>query len=450
MSSARLFRPLKGLATAYLFYPVAETLERRDVRRKVLELRRHHAMSPEQRQQASRARLAEMLSFAGSEVPYYRDLFAKLAFDPEKVSADRRRLEQLPLLTKHIIYEQGDRLLSRPLSETRHHACKTGGSTGHKITVFYDQTAADYSSAVTAYARERIGASRLQPTLHFAARFPDVPPPRLTSRETFKCLAMNRSNVFFDRLDAASLDEIWLTICRRAPYLVHAHPSTIFALALHVRDRDLAPKSGPPSFEVFESSGEVLDPRQRRTISEVFGCKVVDRYGLAEFGVIAYELKDREGALELFDSECWAENVPAEAGSNASRLVVTGLRNRLMPLIRYDTGDLATVGTRAGVPALADLVGRVHDTIDVNGTPYLTHHFQDVLDHRVRGVRDFQFDLRTRPTTLRLVLEPDADAAAVADVISRHWPEAFTIAVVTPEEMIRVGDRAKFRHVVSE
>jgi phenylacetate-CoA ligase len=448
MNLPRPWRLLRGLATAHLLYPVAETLEKRDVRSKVAELRRHYALSAEQRLGVSKARLVEMLLFAGSNVPYYRDLFARLAFDPEKVAGDPRRLQQLPLLTKDIVREQGERLLSRPLSETRHHACKTGGSTGHKIVVFYDQAAADYSSAVTAFAREKIGATRLQSALHFAARFPDVPRPRLASRETFKCLAMNRSNIFFDRLDAAALDEIWSIIRRRSPYLVHAHPSTMFALASHVRDQDPAPRSERASFDVFESSGEVLDSRQRRTISEVFGCRVVNRYGLAECGVIAYELGDREDALEIMDSECWAENVPAEAADDASRLVVTGLRNRLMPLIRYDTGDLATVATLAGLPVLTNLIGRVHDTIDVNGTPYLTHHFQDVLDHRVQGVRDFQFDMRTNPTTLRLVLEPGTDAAHVEDLIAQHWPQAFAVAVVAPEEMIRVGDRAKFRHVV--
>src|SRR5687768_16654041 len=103
MTLPRPWRLLKGLTTAHLLYPVAEALEKRDVRSKVAELRRHYAMSPGQRLEASKARLVEILVFAGSNVPYYRDLFARLAFDPEKVAADPRRLEQLPLLTKDII-----------------------------------------------------------------------------------------------------------------------------------------------------------------------------------------------------------------------------------------------------------------------------------------------------------------------------------------------------------
>ena len=441
------FRLLKGFAAAHLLYPIAEALERREVRGKIAALRRHYALPAAERRANATHQLVDLLRFAGAGVPYYRDLFSRLAFDPDKLADDPRRLEMLPLLTKDIIAEQGERLLSRPLAETRHYACKTGGSTGRKTVIFYDQNAADHSSAVTAYGRERVGAVRSQPVLHFAARFPDAPPARWLDREAFKCLAMNRSNIFFDRLDGPALDAIWAVIRRRSPYLVHAHPSTLYALALHIRDG--GPLAGKPAFEVFESSGELLDARQRRTIGEVFGCRVVDRYGLAEFGVIAYQFGGQEAGLDLLDSECWAENLAAEDGADGQRLVVTGFRNRLMPLIRYDTGDLATVSASAGGPMLTGLVGRIHDIVEIGGVPYLTHHLQDVLDHRVAGIRDFQFDLRTSPPTLRMVLEPGTDADQVADSIGRLWPRAFALAFVTAEQMVRVGAHAKFRHVVS-
>ena len=119
-----------------------------------------------------------------------------------------------------------------------------------------------------------------------------------------------------------------------------------------------------------------------------------------------------------------------------------------MPLIRYDTGDLATISEHDGVPVLTGLVGRVHDTIEFAGVPYLTHHLQDVLD-RVQGIRDFQFDMRTNPPTLRIVPEPHADIHEVSHRIHSYWGEAFTLAFVLPKDMVRVGDRAKFRHVVS-
>ena len=126
------------------------------------------------------------------------------------------------------------RLLSRPLAEAPHFTCKTGGSTGLSCVIEYDQIAADHASAVVLYCRRMAGKSQRQSELHFACRFPGDPVPPWPSREDFKCFAMNRSNIFFGALDAAGLDEIWATLQRRRPYLVHGHPSTIYALACHI------------------------------------------------------------------------------------------------------------------------------------------------------------------------------------------------------------------------
>jgi phenylacetate-CoA ligase len=218
-------RLIKGLLSAYVAYPLAERQERRQIRPKLMELRRYYRQPLDQRLFVARNALADALQRARLDVAYYRDLFAAKSFDPEKVRRDPKYLEELPYLTKAIIREQGDRLLSRPLSEIRHHACKTGGSTGQSLVIYYDQPSADYSSAVTLYSRERIGKKKFKPELHFACRFPDQTDVYWPTREDLKCFAMNRSNIFFDRVDEAGLEKIWKTLCRRRPYLVHEHPS---------------------------------------------------------------------------------------------------------------------------------------------------------------------------------------------------------------------------------
>lgn len=436
---------LRGVAAAGL-YPLAERIEQRAVGAKLRALRVHHRLTPAERRAVAQGALADMLAFAGSQVPYYRDLFAAISFDPERLRADPTYLEALPVLTKPTITEQGERMLSRPLAETRHYPCKTGGSTGEKVVIEYDQAANDHSSAVTAYGRARIGASLFRSTLHFAARLPDTPRERWPSRETYKCLAMNRSNIFFADLETPALEDIWQVLRRRSPYLVHAHPSTIYALAGHVRRHHLN-AARRPVFAIFESSGELLETYQRAAIAETFGCRVVDRYGLAEFGVIAYEFEPGRG-LEVLDSEVWAESLPLPGGVDSRRLIVTTLRNRLMPLIRYDTGDLASVALEDGVVHLTNLTGRIHDAIEINGVPYLTHHLQDVLDHRVSGILEFQFDLRQTRPILRIALAPNGSAEDISRRVENFWPGAFDLEFVGPGAMLRVGDRAKFRHVV--
>ncbi|MCQ0029462.1 phenylacetate--CoA ligase family protein [Burkholderia glumae] len=441
------FRTLKGLAGGYVAYPIAESREKRSVRPKIAELRRYYGLPLEARRRIATGRLVDTLEFARAHVPYYRDLFAARQFDPQRLYQDVRHLDALPYLTKDIIREQGERLLSAPLDSVRHHACKTGGSTGLSCTIFYDQEGADYSSAVTFYARERIGKLRHRFELHFACRFPGDPVPQWPSREDLKCFAMNRSNIFFDRIDDAGLEEMWRTLKSRRPYLAHSHPSTMYALACYVQRQ----YGGGKAFEVFESSGELLEPHAREVIESALRCRVIDRYGLAELGVMAYELEGHAGGFRVMDSEGWPESRLVDgAADEAHELVFTGFRNRLMPLVRYATGDLARVQddpVRGFL--LTDVVGRIHDVVPINGIAHPTHHIQDMLDHRVGGIQEFQIDLRTTPPTLRIVPEPWASLDDMTAKLRHFWGDAFTISFVGHDDFVRVGRRAKFRHVVS-
>jgi phenylacetate-CoA ligase len=445
--AVRRLQLLNSLLSAYAAYPLAERLQGRGIRPKVVALRAHYALEPRQRRAEARRRLAEVVAFAGDQVPYYRDLFRQIGFDPAKIGKDAKYLQDIPYLTKDIVREHGPRLLSRTLESCRHHRVKTGGSTGPSAFFFYDQEAADWSSAVTIYARERIGAPRRRPQMHLAARFTDHGPRLWFNRETLKAIAMNRSNFFFDRLDDAGLLQIWDAIRRQSPYLLHAHPSTIYALATFV-ERKGVPRDRPAPFRVFESSGEVLDRRQRAKIQHVFGCTIVNRYGLAEFGVVAYELAEPCDALEALDSEVWFENRRCEQ-ADVPELVLTGFRNRLMPLIRYATGDLAEVTDHDGVWWLSKIVGRTHSLVPINGIPHPTHHVQDVLDHRIGDIDEFQIDLRTCPPTLRIVADKNSNPDEIARKIEAYWPGAFSVAFIRPDELVHVGHRAKFSHVIA-
>lgn len=439
-------RTIKGVVGGYVAYPIAERSEARKVRPKLGELRQYYRRPMAERRAIAIERLVSILEFAGANVPYYKDLFAALQFDPAKVRRDQRYLYDLPYLTKDIIREQAPRLVSRSLDGMRVHACKTGGSTGPSTTIYYDQEAADYSSAVTTYARERIGKLRFLPELHFACRFPGDPVPKWPSREDFKCFAMNRSNIFFDRVDDAGLEEMWRTLRRRRPYLAHSHPSTMYALACYVQ----RVHGGGKAFEIFESSGELLEQHQRETIESVLRCRVVNRYGLAELGVMAYEMDGPEGGFQIFDSEGWPESREVESNPDgAHELVFTGFRNTLMPLIRYTTGDFARVVERENGYFLTDVVGRIHDVVPINGVAHPTHHIQDILDHRVGGIQAFQIDLRTTPPTLRIVLEPWGNAEDIAQKVRAFWQDAFELSFVGHDDLVRIGRRAKFRHVVA-
>lgn len=445
----------KGLrgAAALLAYPIAEWYEDRNIRPKVRAAQNMLAMPFAERRAQAQARLAELAILAGTQVPYYRDLFAQIGFNPEKLHQDSAYLQDLPYLTKDIIREQGDRLLREGREGNRILLAKTGGSTGPSAVIQYDQEAADWSSAITRMSRARIGNYHWRSELHFASKFPGKMPLKDFLREKAKELAMNRYNVYFAKFNDVELEKLLKDVLEIKPHLAHAHPSTIDQLAKYAERKGY--KKRP--FTIFESSGELMTAEARKRISSVFECKVIDRYGLAEAGVLAYQLNFEKTAMRFFDFFAWPEidNSNAEslteipAGAQAGELVVTPLMNKLMPLLRYQTGDQVVLDMTSDGYEISQMVGRIHDVIETAGGRFPTHYIQDILD-RMGMVRQFQITENGNDLTFSIVPEEHANKDAIATELQQRMKAPVKVIFVEPQTLRLMGHRQKFRHLVQE
>ena len=92
------------------------------------------------------------------------------------------------------------------------------------------------------------------------------------------------------------------------------------------------------------------------------------------------------------------DGTPAKPGE-LGRLVMTNLTNFVMPLIRYDTGDLATLPERececgSKMPYIENLVGRSVECFQtasgIQVSPVVLGHHLFVLHDFARVVRHFQ------------------------------------------------------------
>jgi phenylacetate-CoA ligase len=448
------YNGVRGLVGVGAVLPLAERWERRNIRSKQAWLAAEMSLPFADRRRHSWNRLLETVWFAGATVPYYIDLFASIGFDSDKLTRDPAYLSEIPPLTKEIIREQGDRMLRRDHADYRKHICRTGGSTGPSTNITYDQSAADWSSAVTRYARSLIGAGSARSQLHLAADFAEAVPLRDRLREQIKCLANNRFNLTFATFGPDQLDAIWQRIKRVNPYLLHGHPSTLYHLALHLEERGLTATRGRP-FSVFESSGELISNVQQDVIERVFGCRVVNRYGLAEAGVVAYQAEPECGDMLVFDpvvwpetaEACFAEEVDREACGPGGELLVSTLMNRVMPLLRYRTGDIGSLRETSEGFRLQALMGRLHDVIEIDGESVPTHHIQDFLD-RTGGVREFQIEAGKHNAVFRIVPEEATHRDRIERTLRKRWTNGIEIEFVGMDALKRLGWRSKFRHLV--
>ena len=95
-------------------------------------------------------------------------------------------------------------------------------------------------------------------------------------------------------------------------------------------------------------AGEIYSNKVREEIEHKFKIKIFDHYGLCEVNTgIAYECEFRNG-LHLLDDYVFPEIINPESGEvlpldSEGELVLTTLKKKASPLIRYRTGDITLI-----------------------------------------------------------------------------------------------------------
>jgi phenylacetate-CoA ligase len=216
------------------------------------------------------------------------------------------------------------------------------------------------------------------------------------------------------------------------PDFIHGYPSSLFLLGGY------RPKA------VFTASETLLD-FQRAAIEKNFGTKVFNWYGNTEMTCNIVECaagnlhyRTDYGVLELLAD---------------GTMIVTGLNNRAMPLIRYRVGDRAVA--KAGMcscgcafPLIERIEGRVEDYVRTPDGRYigrLDHLFKDA-----RHVREAQIvQERVDEIVIRIVKEPGFDERVVLNEARQRLGETIKIRFVYVDAIERTA-AGKFRFIVSQ
>ncbi|MFB9241048.1 phenylacetate--CoA ligase family protein [Massilia antarctica] len=156
----------------------------------------------------------------------------------------------------------------------------------------------------------------------------------------------------------------WLV--ERAPGYLLTYPSLALQLASLARQQGVR----LPRLREVRTFGEPLDAQVRQACHEAWGVPVNDTYSSEEFGYLAircphsghYHVQSENVLLEVLD-----DDDKACAPGVCGRVVVTGLLNFAMPLIRYELGDMAEAGPPCpcgrGLPVLTRILGRTRNML---------------------------------------------------------------------------------------
>ncbi len=282
-------------------------------------------------------RLRDILVHCAQHVPFYRERFRTVGFDPSRLE-DPAQIEVIPPLTKDDIRAHSEDLFAQGVSRRGIKRGWTGGSTGEPTSFFQSREEAAWFEATVRRCYDWLGIRPGDRIVKVAglAYWKDWRRPAIQFVNTYfrNLRSLPAPYLKDDVIDSyiTQLNEM------RAPVL-YGYPSAMEMISR----RMLESGRRVPSVRIVWTSSETLLEHQRALIREAFGVEPFDGYGGAETP-LAIECRSHQG-LHVFEHAKFVEVVdeqgrPVPPGQ-PGRVWVTLFYNRVWPFVRYDTGDLA-------------------------------------------------------------------------------------------------------------
>ncbi len=241
------------------------------------------------------------------------------------------------------------------------------------------------------------------------------------------------------------------------PNEIFGYASSVYLLAQAFKRNNIEP---PASIKAITTTSEVMYPNWRECIEDVFKAPVADQYGSQELQCLITQcpngrmhINPEFGIIEIVDDDM-KTLPPGQEG----QMLLTGLANNAMPLIRYQIGDQASFldsneKCQCGLnwPAIKPVEGRSEDAIvtpDGRFLMYLNFH----CTKNIEGIIESQFiqDGQTHIKVLLVVdqkFSPLLEKTIIGNIIQRSQFN-FNIDVEYVDSIPR-GPRGKFKAVIN-
>ena len=410
---------------------------KRSIWKKIKRIRRISRLSICERDNFNANELAKALLRAQNTEFYKSTITTEVI---EKVLIDTRYLQDLvPITKKTDLQNDPYAFTTREFNKASVYNNFTNGSSGPSALIFYDGDAADKSSAVTWWCRSFYENIWKNTTIHLATDLIENSLELPKWNDWIRHYSTNRFNLFISSWNEgqSEIKRISNKINKLNVNMMHGHPSVGYSLANELHKYELSLK-----INYFESSGETLFDYQKEAIERHFKCKLINRYGLAEAGIIAYQFPNDGEKMRVID-----HSVELEENIKPEPLIFTTKENNLFSLIRYECGDVGHIRKINGVKYVMSLNGRKHKDIQVGNLRISSAVLMDIINHRLNGVIDFQLKEGINPI-LYMSLENNSTETreSIIDKLKKYAKTEFEVYIIPYSSFKRKGIRDKFVH----
>jgi phenylacetate-CoA ligase len=206
------------------------------------------------------------------------------------------------------------------------------------------------------------------------------------------------------------------------------------------------------------TTAEILGDMNRQLLSEAFGVPVYDSYGLREGGLIGHECQQMR--MHTTDEQLILETIDPrtlEPTDQRGELVVTNLVGRVMPIIRYRTGDMVTLDATPcacgrSLSTIRVTGGRITDSVLTSAGKWVSGYAFIYICRSVPGVVNFQVR-QDRRGEVRVLLVTDGQFPSdgrqrIRNRVRRRMNSDDAVSVELVDD-IRPAPSGKYRPVVS-
>lgn len=396
--------------------------------------------------------IGELINHIDRYVPYYGLSLRKAGLKPGELISEEA-WKCVPVLTRRAVQDAGDRLNATELPPSHGEVGEitTSGTSGMPVRV--RQTKLHHLYWQSFQLREEIwhardlrtnilGIRRDEARTDFSKaihlrRLPDWGAPISLIYPTGASVMLDYRSTVAEQVEVIRAeDPAYLTI----------YPSVLLELLRHCRESNIS----FPGLRGVRTVREVVPQETRTLCSDVLGVRITDIYSCAEAGALAFECAE-QGKYHLQQESALIE-ILDDAGEICSpgqvgRVVITPLHNFATPLIRYELGDLAEVGSPCAcgrsLPVIARIVGRARDMLTLPGGakryPYYGHNAM----MEFRAIRQHQLvQTGLDEITIRLVVSrplTSSEEDQIRRIALEGLGHPFTLKIIYVDEIKRDG-----------
>ena len=268
--------------------------------------------------------LKQILIYAFQNVPYYTELFNEINFRPENLNSFDD-IKVIPFLTKEIIRDNFDKLISVKKVNGGCYRTTTSGSTGKPLEMLLDYNSFFKENAFIYFFRKELGYRYIDKLVTFRGiEF---------GGRLWRYNPMHNEIIFSPfKLSKKSLDIYVKKINSIKPGYFNGYFSSIYYFTKLLFESNI--KLNFRLKGIFFIS-EKIDAIERQFVESFFEVKSMTFYGHTERCIIAQELHQDEYTFDPY----YGFTEMISTNDNNYNIVGTGFLNKTMPLIRYLTDD---------------------------------------------------------------------------------------------------------------